>query len=139
SRARDAEVAQAARDERTRLVVPKVGKYEIGALVVEGDQPLLVGGEPEEVVLLFDPLRLREVDRAEPFLGQLLLVLELLAADAVPAGVHVLVDIAVVVHPLQELADEALVAVILVRMKKSMSALSRSGSSRHGTAMRSAY
>src|SRR5690349_13381759 len=110
--ARDAEVAKTAGDERARLVVAEVGPDKFGALVVEREQPFLIGGEPEEVVLLFDPLGLREVDRAEPFPRQLLLVLELLAADAVPAGVDVLVDVAVVVHLLQELTDEALVALV---------------------------
>ena len=50
--------------------------------------------------------------RAEPLRGQLVLVLEGLAADAVEACVDVLVDVAVVVHPLQEVLDEALVPVI---------------------------
>ena len=81
--ARDAEVAQAACDERARLVVAEVGQDEIGPLVVEREQPILVGGEPEEVVLLLDPLRRREVVRAEPVRRQLVLGLERLAADAV--------------------------------------------------------
>ena len=40
------------------------------------------------------------------------LALELLAADAVQPRVDVLVDVAVVVDPLQELLDEALVALV---------------------------
>ena len=43
---------------------------------------------------------------------ELVLGLELLAADAVEAGVDVLVDVAVVVDALQELLDEALVALV---------------------------
>ena len=43
---------------------------------------------------------------------ELVLVLEGLAADAVEPGVDVLVDVAVVVDALQEVLDEALVALI---------------------------
>ena len=80
--------------------------------VVDLEEPVLVGREAEEPVLFLDPLRRRQVNRAEPVLGQLLLGLELLTADAIPACVDVLVDVAVVVHPLKELADEALVPVV---------------------------
>ena len=51
------------------------------------------------------------MDRA-PAVHQLFLGLELLAAVAVQAGVDVLVDVAVVVDPLQEVLDVALVALI---------------------------
>ena len=110
-RAADREVAQAARDEAPRLVVPEAGQHEVGPLVVEREQPVLVGREPEEPVLLLDPLRLDAVVGALA-VDELVLGLERLAADAVQPGVDVLVDVAVVVDPLQEVLDEALVPLI---------------------------
>src|SRR4029077_12579954 len=102
SRARDAEVLEAACDERTRLVEPETWQDEVWLRVVEREQLVLVGGETEEGVLLFDPLGLRLVDRAQPVGRQLVFGLERLAADAVEARVDVLIDVAVVVDPLQE-------------------------------------
>src|SRR6516164_9623273 len=63
---RDTEVAEPARDERPRLVEAEVRTDEVGSLVVEGEKLVLIGGEPEEVVLLLDPLRCNEVIRAKP-------------------------------------------------------------------------
>ena len=110
-RAADAEVLEPALDEAARLVVPVARQHEVGALVIELEQLVLVGREPEEVVLLLDALRRGPVLGAEP-VDELGLVLELLAAHAVQAGVDVLVDVAVVVDPLQELLHEALVALV---------------------------
>ena len=94
-----------------RLVRPEAGKHEVGTLVVEREQLVLVGREPEEPVLLLDPLRLDPVVRALA-VDELVLVLEGLAPDAVETGVDVLVDVAVVVDPLQEVLDESLVPLI---------------------------
>ena len=109
----DREVLEAPRDERPGLVGPKPGEDEVRPLVVEGQQALLVRGEPEEPVSLFDPLGLDLVLRALP-VDELLLRLEGLAADAVEPRVDVLVDVvaSVVADPLQELLDEPLVAVV---------------------------
>ena len=109
----DREVLQAARDERPGLVGPEAGKHEVRPLVVERQQPLLVGGQPEEPVALLDPLGL-DVVLGALAVDELVLRLERLAADAVQAGVDVLVDVlaAVVADPLQELLDEALVPVV---------------------------
>ena len=109
--AADREVAQAAGDEAPRLVRPEAGQDEVGPLVVEREQLVLVGGELEEPVLLLDPLRLDAMVGALA-VDELVLVLEGLAADAVEPGVDVLVDVAVVVDALQEVLDEALVALI---------------------------
>src|SRR5262249_41116137 len=111
ARAAEAEVLQPARDERARLVVAKARQHEVWAAVVEVEQLLLECGEPEEVVPLLDPLRRDAVDRTVP-VDELGLGLELLALDAVPARVRVLIDVAVVVDTLDEVLDEALVALI---------------------------
>ena len=79
---------------------------EVRPLVVQRSEPILVGGEAEEVVLLLHPLGLDAVIGALA-VDELVLALERLAADAVEAGVDVLVDVAVVVDPLEELPDEA--------------------------------
>ena len=106
-----AEVLQAARDEAPRLVVAEARQHEVGPLVVEREQPVLVGGEAEEVVLLLDPLG-RDSWIGAVAVDELGLGLERLAADAVEPGVDVLVDVAVVVDPLEEVLDEALVALV---------------------------
>ena len=56
ARAADGEVLQAAGDEAPRLVVAERRLHEVGPLVVEREQPLLIRGQPEEVVLLLDVL-----------------------------------------------------------------------------------
>ena len=110
-RSTDREVAQSAGDEAPRFVVAVTRQDEVGTFVVELEEPVLVGGEPEEPVLLFEPLGLGAVVGA-PAVDELGLRLESFAADAVPAGIHVLVDIPVVVDPLEEPLDEALVPFI---------------------------
>ena len=80
----DREVAQATGDEALRLVRPKRRQDEVGPLLVELEQPILVGGEPEEPVLLLDPLGLDAVVGALA-VDELVLALEGLAADAVEA------------------------------------------------------
>ena len=109
--AADREVLQARRDEASRLVVAKAGLDEVRALVVESEQALLVRREPEEPVLLLDPLGLGVVQRALS-VDELRLRLERFAADAVETRVHVLVDVTRVVHPLEEVGDECLVALV---------------------------
>src|SRR5207302_4912354 len=110
-RARDREILQPAGDEAARLVEAELRQDEVGPRVVEREQSLLIGREPEEVVLLLDPLRDCAVNRTLA-IDELPGGLELLAADAVVAGVDTLVDVAVVVAALEAVADEALVALI---------------------------
>ena len=69
------------------------------------------GGELEEVVRLLDSLGHRAVNRALA-VDQLGLRLELFTTDAVETRVDVLVDVAVVVDPLDELLDESLVSLV---------------------------
>ena len=101
----DAEVLQAAGDEAPRLVVAKARENEVGSRVVDLEQLVLVGGEAEEVVLLLDPVGRTVVDRTLA-VHEFILVLERLAVDAVPAGIDVLIDVAVVVDALEEGSDE---------------------------------
>ncbi len=90
---------------------PEVGLHEVRPLVVELQQRLLILGEPEEVVLLLDPLRDRVVLGALP-VHELFLALERLAAHAVEPRIRVLVDVAVVVDPLDEVLHEGLVPLV---------------------------
>src|SRR5262249_41653795 len=110
-RAADREVPQAAIDEASSLVVAVARQHELGPRVVELEQPILVGREPEEPVLLLQPLRNGSVIRTFA-VDELGLGLDRLAAVAVEPGVDVLVDVAVVVDALQELLDESLVPLI---------------------------
>ena len=56
ARATDGEVLQSAGDEAPRFVVAERRQHEVGTLVVEREQPILIGGQAEEVVLLLDVL-----------------------------------------------------------------------------------
>ena len=107
----DREVLQPARDEAPRLVVAEARAARSRAGRRRARAAVLVGGEPEEGVLLLDRLGHGVVHRALA-VNQLGLGLELLASDAVEARVDALVDVAVVVDPLQELPDELLVPVV---------------------------
>jgi hypothetical protein len=107
----DAEILKAPLDEAARLVVPEPRQDELRPLVVKREQSILIGREPEEVVLLLDVLRRDPVLRAEA-VDEIGLALELLAADAVQPCVDVLIDVAVVVDALQKLLDEALVTLV---------------------------
>src|SRR5262245_45943659 len=64
------------------------------------DERLLILREPEEEVLLADPLGLQRRVQWTVAVDEILLLLELLAADAVPALVDALVDVAGVVAAL---------------------------------------
>ena len=102
-RARQRDVLEPAPDERERLVAAKVGPHELGPLGVEALERLLKGAEAEEPVLLALPEQRDLVDRAGVVRAALGLGLEVGAARAVPALVEALVDVAVVVHPLDDL------------------------------------
>ena len=138
ARAADREVLEAAGDEAPRLVVAEVRQHEVRPLVVEREQPVLVRGESEEVVLLLDVLDAIAVLGALA-VDELVFRLELLAADAVQAGVDVLVDIAVVVDALEEVTDERLVAVIRGSDVEVGLAPTAPGSARQTSPMRSTY
>ena len=84
ARAAEAEVLQAAPDERACFVVTKAREDEVRPRVIEVEQGLLKRGELEEVVRLLDSLGHGPVDRALA-VDQLVLRLERLTADAVEA------------------------------------------------------
>ena len=108
--AAEADVIEAAGDERARLVVAVARAHQLRLVRVELLEPLLEGGELEEPVLLLLAVERDLVDRAGVVLADLVLGLEVRAARAVPALVDALVDVAVVVDRLHELLDRALVA-----------------------------
>ena len=109
-RAAEADVVQAAGDERERLVVALARAHEVRPLGVQLLQRLLEGGQPEEPVLLALAVERDLVDRARVVLADLVLGLEVRAARAVPALVGALVDVPVVVDALHDVLDAALVA-----------------------------
>src|SRR6185503_19428228 len=80
----------------------------VGGEMIE--QRLLVLRQPEEEVLLANPLRLQRRMQRAVAVDEILLLLELLAADAVPPLVDALVDVARFVEPLRQLGDADLVA-----------------------------
>ena len=104
------DVFQPAFNQPQDLVAANVGLDEARVLGEVLQQRLLVLREPEEPVLLLDPLRLGVVDRAIA-VDQVLLLLEGLAADAVEALVGPFVDVAVVEALLRHLLDGRLVAL----------------------------
>src|SRR6185295_8188087 len=73
------------------------------------EQRLLVFRQPEEIVLLADPLRLERGMQRTVAVDEILFLLELLAADAVPAFVDALVDVTRVVNALRDVAGADLV------------------------------
>src|SRR5256714_14376821 len=101
SGAADAEVLKATFDEAPSLVGAELRQDEIGPLVVQGEQAVLVGRKPEEGVLLLDVLGPSPVIGAEA-VDQACFVLEPPAAGAAEASRAVLVDVAGVVGPLEE-------------------------------------
>ena len=105
ARAGERDVAQAALDERERLVVAVLRRDEAGPLGVELLERLLEGGHPEEPVVLLLSLEHDLVDRAAIAVLDLGVGLEVGAAGAVPALVGAGVDVAVVVDPLHHLGD----------------------------------
>ena len=80
--------------------------------LVEGEQPVLIRRELEEVVVLVDELDLARALRARVVRVQLVLGVVRLVGDAVPALVLALVDLASVVEHLHEVLDPALVALL---------------------------
>src|SRR5438132_968370 len=107
----DRKVAEPAFNEAARLVVAELRQDEVRPLVIELEQPVLICREPEEVVLLLEPLGGPLVDGANA-VDELGFGLELLAAEAIEPRVDVLVNIAVVVDALQELLHETRMTLV---------------------------
>ncbi len=109
---RQREILQTSPDERHHLVAALLGQHELLVLLVEIQEFVPILRKPEEVVLLFEPLHRRAVDRAQAALEQLGLDLVLLAAHAVRAAIGARVDVVPVLQQLHELLDGPLVALL---------------------------
>ena len=92
------------------LVPTGFGLNELRMRVDVVEDALLIFLQAEEVVLLFDPLRLgQRMQRTAP-VDEIFFLLERLAPDAVPAFVHAFVDVAFGVDSRRELRDAGPVA-----------------------------
>ena len=99
---RNAEVLQAGFQPAQDLVSAGLRLDEVRVLLDVLPEAVLVLGQLEEVVFFFQPLRLeRRVDQAVAVL-ELVVLLECLARDAVPAFVPPLVDVALCLNLFQE-------------------------------------
>src|SRR5215472_5450994 len=105
----DREVLKRLAQEAEHLVAVALGLDEAWVVLEVLDQPLLVLGHPEEVVLLFDEGQ-RPLVIWTLAVDDLLLRVEALAPVAIPAAVLAEVDLAGVVELLEDGLDHALVA-----------------------------
>src|SRR5207244_2479351 len=97
-------------DQANHLILPRLRLNELRILLVVLQQPVLERGQPKEPAQFLSTNQRRLVVGTQPVvLLVLLLGLELLAALAVPALIRTLVDVAVVVHLLNELSAALLV------------------------------
>ena len=87
----------------------RLGHHRAGVGLVPLDEGLLEVAQPEEVVLLLEVLHRHAVDRAQRAVDEVVLGVVLLAGHAVQAAVDVLVDVAVLVDPAQEVLDRLVV------------------------------
>ena len=108
---RDREVAEPSFDEGDHLVAAEVRQHEVGVFLVELEKRLLVLGQREEVVLLFEHLDRDPVDGAVA-VDQLLLLLEVLTRHAIGPAVGAEVDLAPVVEALNEGLDPVRVPLL---------------------------
>ena len=90
----DRDVLEPALDQAQDLVAADVRLQELRMRREVLEQRLLILRQPEEVVLLADPLRRRRRVQRAVAVDEVLLLLERLAADAVPALVDAFVDVA---------------------------------------------
>ena len=89
----DRKVPQAAANEGDDFIAAGFGADEAGVVLIQREQGLLVGGEAEEEVLFFGPLAgLLVIETDVAGLAELGVILEDLAALAVPAAVLAAVD-----------------------------------------------
>ena len=105
----DREVLEALADEAQDLVAAGVGLDGVGVGLVVGQQPVLVAGQLEEIVLLPHPLDGPPVDGTVA-VDQLVLGVIGLAGHAVEPLVGAELDVAVVVDLLEHLGDGPVVA-----------------------------
>src|SRR5205814_5936617 len=93
SRATHGDVLEAAFDQPENLIASDVRLQEFRMRGKVLEQRFLVLRQPEEVILLLDPLRRRQMQRTLA-VDEILFLLEGFAANAVPPLVHALVNIA---------------------------------------------
>src|ERR1700734_4479950 len=80
--------------------------------LIEREQPVLIGGETEEVALLFHPLDRRALRPAAHIVfakGGFVLGVIGLVAHGIPAGIAVEIDVAIIGHPLPDFLAGAMV------------------------------
>ena len=103
--ARDRQILQAALHEADDFVAARIRPDEIGLALVQREQPVLIGGQLEEVALLLDPLDRRALRAAAHIVladdGLLLGVIGFVA-HRIPAGIDVDIDVAVLLHPVPD-------------------------------------
>ena len=101
--ARNRKIVQPALDEAHHLIAAGFGRDKIGMRVVIGQEPVLPGGELEEVIFLFDPFDVRAGRRLAA--DQLALFVERLVAHRIPALETAEIDLAAFLQfPPQRLA-----------------------------------
>ena len=120
-------ILEAGAHETRHLVAPGLGADEVGLRLVEGQQPVLIGREAKEEVLLLHPGHRRAGDLGDRCaIGaglEFVLGVVGLVAHRVPAGVLRQVEVAVRLHPAPQLlrgsvmrglggADEVVLAAI---------------------------
>ena len=113
--ARDRQVPQPALDEADDLVPARVRPDEIRLALVKREQPVLIGGEPEEIALLLDPFDRRALRSAAHIVlaeGGFLLGVIGLVAHRIPAGIAVEIDVAIRCHPLPDFLDRAMMLLL---------------------------
>ncbi len=113
------EIDRSFRPPLTKLITSlrrSSGPMKSGLLLVEREQLVLVGREAEEVALLLDPLDRRALrpvaDIALADLGEFGLGVVGLVADRIPAGIAVLVDVAIGRHPAPDRLAGSVVALL---------------------------
>ena len=107
----DGKVLQPALHPPHHLVPPGLRHNEVGVRPEDLLELVLVTAQPEKVILLAPRLTHGLVDRAHVTLQHVPFRLVLLASNAVVALVPVLVDVAILPHPLDHPSHELLVAV----------------------------
>ena len=99
----DGDVVESTFDEAERLVALRLGQDDMGVGRIPVDQRLLKGAQFEEVVLFLQELERGSVVGAQIALEDLVGCVVALTGDTVETPIGVLVDVAVVVDPTQEL------------------------------------
>jgi hypothetical protein len=96
----DRNIIEAALEQSKLLVTADFGLKEIRVRREQIEQRLLILGQPEEVVLLLNPLHFRRRVQRTTAVDELFFRLERLAANTVPALVNTLVNVPPVINAL---------------------------------------